>query len=100
VARQGEDDNSARKALMKRMREQQVEAQKKEILKRFLTDDALERVLNVRISNPEVYNRFVDLVISLVQSNRLSGKITNEQVVEILTKFTSRQEPKIEFRHK
>ena len=85
---------------MKRMREQQIEAQKKEILKRFLTDDALERVLNVRISNPEVYNKFVDLVISLVQSNRLSGKITNEQVVEILTKFTSRQEPKIEFRHK
>ncbi|MDE1825876.1 MAG: hypothetical protein KGH61_05285 [Candidatus Micrarchaeota archaeon] len=100
MARQGDDDNSARKALMKRMREQQIEAQKKEILKRFLTDDALERVLNVRISNPEVYNKLVDLVISLVQSNRLSGKITNEQVIEILTKLTSRQEPKIEFRHK
>lgn len=96
-----EEDKAAQAAMAKRLQQQQLEQQKREILKRFLTTEAFERMANVRISNPELYNRFVELVVSLVQSNRLPGKLNEDQLKDLLTRLTStREEPTIEFRHK
>ncbi|MGI0141430.1 MAG: DNA-binding protein [Candidatus Micrarchaeales archaeon] len=94
------DEGAARKALQKRMQEQQLEQQKREILKRFLTTDAYERMANVRISNPEVYNKLIEIIISMYQSNTLHGKITEEQVKDLLARLTTKEEPKLEFKHK
>ena len=99
MAQEGEEDR-ARKEFAKRMREQQLEQQKREILRRFLTPEAFERISNVRLANPELYNKFVDLVIAMAQSNRLSAKITEAQLTELLSKLTEKTQPNIEFRHK
>ncbi|EQD60614.1 DNA-binding protein [mine drainage metagenome] len=81
-------------------RKMQEEQQKKEILRKFLDDAGYERMMNVRISSPELYDQVVGLIVSLVQSRRITGKMTDAQLRSILERATYRPEPKIEFKHK
>ncbi|MDE1850634.1 MAG: hypothetical protein KGH54_02455 [Candidatus Micrarchaeota archaeon] len=97
---EGNENDAARKAMQKRMQEQQLEQQKRDILKRFLTVEAYERMANVRIASPEVYNKMIEVIISMYQSNRLPGKITEAQIKDLLARLTAKEEPKIEFKHK
>jgi DNA-binding TFAR19-related protein (PDSD5 family) len=90
----------AQKAMMERYRMLQIEQQKKELLRKLMEPAAYERLMNIRISNPELYQQLVDLIISLAQSQRLSGKLTETQLLSILQKVTARPETKIEFKHK
>lgn len=90
----------AQKALQERYRMLQMEQQKKEILRKLVEPAAYERLMNIRISSPELYQQLIDLIISLAQSQRLSGKLTEAQLLSILHKVTARPETKIEFKHK
>jgi programmed cell death protein 5 len=89
-----------RKRVTEALKAAQMEAQKKEIMKQFLDDKAYERVMNIRASNYELYSQLVNLIVSLVQSNRLNGKVTEAQLKSILEKITYKREPTIEFKHK
>ena len=89
-----------RKKVNEALRAAQMEAQKKEIMKQFLDDKAYERVMNIRASNYELYSQLVNLIVSLVQGNRLSGKVSEEQLKSIIEKITYKREPTIEFKHK
>lgn len=89
-----------RKRVTEAIKAAQLEAQKKEIMKQFLDPKAYERVMNIRASNYELYNQLVNLIVSLVQGNRISGKITETQLKSIIEKMTYRREPTIEFKHK
>lgn len=82
------------------MKKQQIEQQKKEIVKRFLDQGAYDRLMNIRLSNSDLYTQLVDLIISLAQSNRIQGKLTEEQLLQILEKVTYRPDTKIEYKHK
>lgn len=101
---QENEDEKYEKKLRKRVQDAiksaQLEQQKKEILKQFLDSKAYERIMNIRISNNELYNQLVSMVVSLAQSNRLRGKLTEAQLKAIIEKMTFRPEPTIEFRHK
>jgi programmed cell death protein 5 len=98
------DDDQYQKRLKKRVSEAlkaaQIENQKKELMKQFLDAKAYERLMNIRVSNYELYNHLVGLVASLAQSNRISEKITESQLKSIIEKITYRREPKIEFKRK
>ncbi|MFI5412433.1 MAG: DNA-binding protein [Candidatus Micrarchaeales archaeon] len=98
------DDEQYQKRMRKRvtdaLKAAQIEEQKKEILRQFLEPKAYERLMNIRLSNHELYNQLVSMVVSLVQSNRVSGKITETQLKSILEKMTYKREPTIEFKHK
>ncbi|MEM3227659.1 MAG: DNA-binding protein [Candidatus Micrarchaeaceae archaeon] len=89
-----------RKAWAKAMKEAEAEQQRKAVLRRFLDDASYGRMMNIRASNPELYLQLAELIISLVQSNRLSGKITEAQFLQLLRKLTYRPEPTISFKHK
>ena len=89
-----------RKKVAEAIKNAQMEQQKKDIMRQFLDDKAYERLMNVRISNYELYNQLVSMVVSLAQSNRLSGKLTEAQLKSIIEKMTFKREPTIEFRHK
>lgn len=99
-----EDDQRSqkrlRKALMEQMKRQQMEQQKKEVIKKLMVQAAYDRLMNIRLSNPDLYAQLIDLIISLAQSNRLQGKLTEEQLLSILQKVTYRPDTKIEFKHK
>ncbi len=93
-------DEKMKKALQKRLREMQVAQQKKEMIKKYLTPEAFERFMNVRVANRELYEKLTDWILAMAQSNKIAGKITEEQLREILARLTYRPEPKIEFKHK
>ena len=98
--RQDNEDEKLRRLYSKRLRALQIEQQKKDLAKRFMDPDAYERLMNVRISNYELYEQLLGLVINMVQTNRLGSKLTDEQLKSLLAKLTYRPEPKIEYRHK
>ncbi len=96
-----EDPNAkARKQFESAVKRYQEDQQRREIARRFLDNSAYERLMNIKASNPELYEQVVNLIISLIQSQRLSGKITEKQLVSLLEKVTFRPEPKISFKHK
>ncbi len=103
------DDGSADSVVDRKLRDRYAkmqqsaaqEEQKRTVLRSFLTPDAYERVMNVRIANKELYDQLVNSIAYLVQSGRMQGtKITEDQVVKLLGKMTERRETSIEFRHK
>lgn len=98
---QGNDDQQKLKqAYAKRIRQMQIEQQKRELARKLMTPEAYERLMNVRVANPEIYSQLIDIVISLAQSGRATSRITEEQLRSILAKLTYRPETKIEFKHK
>jgi len=89
-----------RKQMAARARAVQLDQQKREIAKRYMTTEAYERLMNVRISSYELYSQLIDIIISLVQSKRVSSKLTEAQLKEILSRLTYKPEPTITFQHK
>ena len=94
----GED--AARKELNKRLKAIQLEQQKRLLAKRYMTEGAYERLMNVRVSNYDLYMNILNMIISTAQSGRFAERITEKQLVEILSRLTYKPEPKIEFKRK
>ncbi len=95
-----EGEQQANKQMQQRLRALQIEQQKRQAIKRFMTAQAYERLMNVRVSNHELYTQLVDILIAMVQSNRISSQLTEEQLKQILSKLTYRKESTIKFQHK
>ena len=74
--------------------------QKKELLRNMLSPEAYERMSNVRMSSPELYDKVVSSLAYLAQSGKKMGKISDEQLYSLLAKMTERRETSIEFRSK
>jgi DNA-binding TFAR19-related protein (PDSD5 family) len=56
--------------------------------------------MNVRIANPELYEKVVNSLAYVAQSGKQMAKVTDEQLRELLSKMTEKRETSIEFRHK
>ncbi|MFO7925190.1 MAG: DNA-binding protein [Halobacteriota archaeon] len=63
---------------------QQAEAQKKAILRKALTDGARKRLNTVQMSKPQFGEQVEQQIVSLAQSGRLSGKIDEEKMKQLL----------------
>jgi DNA-binding TFAR19-related protein (PDSD5 family) len=100
AAEEDEQNSRLRKQLAARQRAMQVEQQKREIAKRYMTAEAYERLMNVRISSHELYSQLMDIVIAMIQAKRITAKLTEPQLKEILTRLTYKPEPTIKFQHK
>ncbi len=99
---QGQESSQKRlrKAIEQRMRANAVAQQKKEVLKKLMDQPAYDRLMNIRLSNEELYSQVVDLIISLAQTGRINGRMTEPQLLAILQKVTYKKEPTLEFKHK
>ncbi|MDE1859094.1 MAG: hypothetical protein KGH67_01050 [Candidatus Micrarchaeota archaeon] len=97
---EGEQNDERQKLIERRMKALQIEQQKRNLVKRFMTIEAYERLMNVRVANFELYSQLLDLIISSVQSNRVTGQITEAQLKDILARMTYKSESRIEFKHK
>ncbi len=103
-----EDDEDAGEMRRRRLQEklaemqqaQALESQKKSILRNLCEPAAYERLTNVRIANPELYDQIVMLLVQLMKSRQLKAKLTEEQIRQILAKITERKEKPIEFKRK
>ncbi len=89
---------SARYSAMQKQQEQ--EEQKRAIAQGLLTTEAYERIMNVRIANPELYEKVLGIIAYLAQNKQLKSKVTEGDLKKILAKLTERRETSIEFKSK
>lgn len=89
-------------ALEEQRREQlksEMDAQKTAILSQILTNEARQRLSNVKMVRPELAEAIEMQLIQLAQSGRLNSKITDEQLKKTLKQISQRKrEGKISFR--
>ena len=97
---EGSHQEELRAAQQKRLQQLQADQQKRELLRKMMDPAAYERMTNVRISSPDLYENVVSSLAQIAQSGRRMERITEEQLVGLLTKMTARPETKIEFRKK
>jgi len=97
---EGENEQQAQQLYQKRLQALRLDMQKRELLRGMLSPEAYERMANVRMSSPELYDKVVSSLAYLAQSGKKMGKISDEQLYALLAKMTERRETSIEFRSK
>ncbi|MCX8194676.1 MAG: hypothetical protein N3G22_01030 [Candidatus Micrarchaeota archaeon] len=95
-----EADEEAQQQLQAKLQKLQIEMKKKELLRKMLSNEAYERMMNVRLSNPELYEKVVHSLAYIAQSGRSMGQISDEQLYSLLARMSQRKETSIEFRRK
>jgi programmed cell death protein 5 len=73
----------------------QAEAQIKAVLTQILTPEARERLARIKMAKPEYATQVELLLIQLVQSGQIKGKISDAQLKALLAKITK---PKKDFK--
>ena len=96
-----QDEQAAvQEAYRRKLEEMQKEAQLKSFLRQSVEPAAYERLQNIRLSNPELYEQLVKLVLYLRQHGQ-TGKVSEEMLKQLLNKILSqRKESKISFARK
>jgi len=67
--------------------QRQIEMQKKAILRAILEPEARERLTRIKLAHPEIAEAVENQLIALAQSGRLTRKITDDMLVEILKRI-------------
>jgi programmed cell death protein 5 len=67
--------------------QEELDSQKKMIMRAILTDDARERLGRIRAARPEMAENLENQLIMLAQSGRLKNKINDDQLRELLSKI-------------
>ena len=84
---------------IRRRREQ--EARLKMVLQQLLEPAALERLNNIRMSSPDLFEQLVQLLVTLYQQGKISGRVSEEQLKSLVARvLESKREPKITFSRK
>ncbi|MBI5459604.1 DNA-binding protein [Methanobacterium sp.] len=69
----------------------EMEAQKKQAMMQILTPEARSRLANLRLTKPEFVDQIELQLIQLAQMGRVSSKITDEQLKELLRKLAGQK---------
>jgi programmed cell death protein 5 len=77
------------KKLAEEYKKQQIEAVKKAILWKFLTNEAMERLSTVRFAHPEIAEQAEFLILQAAQTGQLKKKIDEEELKQILKQLSS-----------
>ncbi|MFC6961387.1 DNA-binding protein [Halocatena marina] len=67
---------------------EQADAQKKAILRQYLTDGARKRLNTVKMSKPEHGEQIERQIIALAQSGRVQDQIDEDQMKQLLSELT------------
>ncbi len=90
----GEQDSAAlqeayRKRLAEAQARAQAEAQIRSVMRQVLEPAAYERLSNIKISSPDVYSKLVQMIAYLYQNGQLRGKLSEEQLKQLVGKILS-----------
>ncbi|EKF85407.1 DNA-binding protein [Methanobacterium formicicum] len=69
----------------------ELEAQKRQAMMQILTPEARSRLANLRLTKPEFVDQIELQLIQLAQMGRVSSKITDEQLKELLRKLAGQK---------
>ncbi|BCU68303.1 DNA-binding protein [Sulfolobales archaeon HS-7] len=71
-------------------REAQIRAQKEAILRSILTEEARQRLANIRLVRPEIVDALENQLIALAQSGRVRTPVSDEELKELLEQLFNR----------
>ncbi|MFH1106812.1 MAG: DNA-binding protein [Candidatus Micrarchaeota archaeon] len=96
-----QDEQAAlQEAYRRKAEEMQKEAQLRQMLRKAMEPAAYERLQNIRLSNPELYEQLVRLVMYLVQQGQ-AKKVSEDLLKQLVARILSqRKESKISFARK
>ncbi len=81
--------------------QRQIENQRQAILKGILTNEARERLANIKLAKPDYAMTLENQLIQLTQTRRVSEKITDDQLRQLLKQLTqTKREGKITFKRR
>ena len=81
--------------------QQRIEIQRQSILKGILTNEARERLANIKLAKPDYATTLENQLIQLAQTRRVSEKITDDQLRQLLRQLTqTKRESKITFKRR
>ncbi len=76
-----------------------VNQQKQSILRSILSDQAKQRINNIKLINPQMADAIENQLISLAQSGRVRGVISEEQLLQMLRELqNTKRDTKIKFK--
>ncbi len=75
-----------------------AERERQDVVKRFVTPEAYERLNNVRLVKPDLVENVENQIIMLAQSGRLNRLISDAEVKSLLARLSEKRETKIERR--
>jgi programmed cell death protein 5 len=94
-------NQSAREEDAQRTREQaeSVKQQKQSILRSILSDQAKQRINNIKLVNPQMAEAIETQLINLAQSGRIRGVISEDQLLQMLRELqNTKRDTKIKFK--
>lgn len=71
--------------------QRQIEQQRQLILKGILTNEARERLANIKLAKPDYAVTLENQLIQLASTGRIKGKITDPQLKNLLKQLTKTQ---------
>jgi programmed cell death protein 5 len=74
---------------------EKAEEERKDVLKRIMTDEARERLARIRLVKPEFAQQIESQLISLAQSGRLRSKVDDETLKRLLQQLQPDKEMNI-----
>lgn len=84
-----------RKAQKQQEEQLQTEAKINQLMKNVLTDQARERLTNIRLVKPELFQSVFSTIIYLAQQGRVTGKLGDDEIKALLEKLSEKREIKI-----
>lgn len=70
-------------------------------LQQMLEPAAFERLSNIRLSNPPLYQQVASMIVSTYKSGQVAGKLSQEDLKKLVSRIIgSRKEPEIKFMRK
>lgn len=95
-----QEQDPRQKLYQQKVQQLQMDMKKKELLRRMLSDGAYGRMMNVRLSSPELYEKVVQSLAYVAQSGKPMARISDGQLYGLLAKMTEKKETSIEFKRK
>lgn len=85
-------DDERQNQLEKIQQARQLEQMKKTLMARILSPEAYERLSRVRMVNPAAAGQAELYLLQIYQQGKLAGKITDEQMRQVLTALSEKKE--------
>ena len=70
---------------------QQLEMMKKNVIRRMLTKEAIERMGRIKVVKPELANQLELYLVQLFQSGEIKGIIDDKQLKQLLNLLTTKK---------
>lgn len=77
-----------------------MEEANKEVIKKIMTKDAIERMHRIKISSPIIASQLESYLIHVYQTGQLNGKITDDKLKQIAEILVPRRDTKIKRKRK